>query len=84
MNTLCGRHIECYLTDLQHVSVTELGLGCCQAHQTLEWQLPDQKVRRSLVSADLSESDGAWFVTTVAWPPDTERCWQGLASGFSF
>jgi len=33
------------------------------SHETLEGQLPDEKLSRLLVSSDLTESDGSWPVS---------------------
>lgn len=44
---------------------TEIGLEILGdfSHQTLEWQLADQKLGGLLITTDFSESDGSWPVT---------------------
>ena len=50
------------------------------ADESLEGQLADQKLRRFLVSADLSQGDGAGSVSV--WLLDASGRWGGFSSSF--
>jgi len=44
------------------------------SHETLEGQLPDEKLSRLLVSSDLTESDGSWPVSVGLLDSSGRRC----------
>ena len=54
-----------------------LEILCNFTHQSLEWQLSDQKLGGLLETSNLSKSNGTWFISV--WLLDTTCGWSRLS-----